>query len=473
MAIIYTYPLKATPILTDSVVITDSADDNKTKITSIQALFAAGLPGTGTVTSIKLDFASNAIDTGLRLWNTGGAAFTDTSQTYTTVATFEVGGTLNAGFGGTGQHTYTSGDILYYNATPSKLDILPKGADTQVLTLAGGLPTWAAPAGGGGTVTSVTTVNAIGASSGIKFLANPNPIIGAGVIDFEYLGNKGDILYADSTTSLKQLGAGLDRSVLTVVGGYPAWRDRLHVKDEGVTIDVSVDTMDFVGAGVTVTNTGGGPASGNVTVTIPGGGGGATAAGTFIPILVTQGADGTGTLLPIANQTYLEQYGRYYIQGDQLYIDFYIVFRPADEVSFTYPTETLGVSAWDELATNEVLGLQGIDPLAATLNTTQKNNAGVHITELFNDKEAVDEGWHKAPRGGKLNKFYGVGTDSAKSVAWFHWVKYANGAPPGYLPPVSLQYDTGSDPWTSSVDFEGGAHWTIAGSLNPINVLIL
>lgn len=38
MAIIYTYPLKTIPSLEDSIVITDSADSKKTKITSVQAL---------------------------------------------------------------------------------------------------------------------------------------------------------------------------------------------------------------------------------------------------------------------------------------------------------------------------------------------------------------------------------------------------------------------------------------------------
>ena len=38
MAIIYTYPLKPVPSLSDSIVITDSADSKKTKITSVQAI---------------------------------------------------------------------------------------------------------------------------------------------------------------------------------------------------------------------------------------------------------------------------------------------------------------------------------------------------------------------------------------------------------------------------------------------------
>lgn len=42
-----------------------------------------------------------------------------------------------------------SGDIFYVDATPNIVR-LAKGSDTEVLTLAAGLPSWAAPSGGGG-----------------------------------------------------------------------------------------------------------------------------------------------------------------------------------------------------------------------------------------------------------------------------------------------------------------------------------
>jgi len=42
----------------------------------------------------------------------------------------------------------TAGDVLYENNTP-ELARLPKGTDADVLTLASGLPSWSAPAGGG------------------------------------------------------------------------------------------------------------------------------------------------------------------------------------------------------------------------------------------------------------------------------------------------------------------------------------
>lgn len=52
-------------------------------------------------------------------------------------------------FGGTGQVAYATGDILYASAT-NTLSKLAVGSDTDILTLAGGVPTWAAAAAGGG-----------------------------------------------------------------------------------------------------------------------------------------------------------------------------------------------------------------------------------------------------------------------------------------------------------------------------------
>lgn len=287
MAIIYTYPLKATPILTDSVVITDSADDNKTKITSLQALFTAGLPGTGTVTSVKLDFDStNGTDTGLRLWD--GGAFIDTSQTITTTGSFEVGGVLFKTHGGTGHNAYSVGNILYDNGHPTRLEQLSIGLPGEVLTVNGGgtLPEWVAP--GTGTVTNVGATNAIGA--GIEFKSNPGAgITTTGTLDLSYSGSFGDILYADTPTSLAKLPAGIQGQVLSMDLSIPLiptpyWKDPLAVSNQSIIPAISKDTLsfDFVGAGVVATSA----VPGKVTVTIPGGGGGGGGNMAFSPVNV-------------------------------------------------------------------------------------------------------------------------------------------------------------------------------------------
>ena len=63
------------------------------------------------------------------------------------------GTAISAVKGGTGQTTYTTGDILYASSS-SALSKLAAGSNGYVLTMAGGVPTWASGAGGSGTVNS-------------------------------------------------------------------------------------------------------------------------------------------------------------------------------------------------------------------------------------------------------------------------------------------------------------------------------
>jgi len=67
------------------------------------------------------------------------------------------GVSIGAIYGGTGQTSYTTGDTLYASAsnTLSKLAI---GSTGQVLTVAGGVPTWSSPASGA-SITDDTTTN--------------------------------------------------------------------------------------------------------------------------------------------------------------------------------------------------------------------------------------------------------------------------------------------------------------------------
>jgi len=84
----------------------------------------------------------------------GTTGLTFTGGPVTTSGVITEGGTLNATHGGTGQTTYATGDILYASAA-NTLSKLPVGSNTQVLTLAAGVPSWATPAAAG-----VTTVGA-------------------------------------------------------------------------------------------------------------------------------------------------------------------------------------------------------------------------------------------------------------------------------------------------------------------------
>jgi len=95
------------------------------------------IAGTGTVTSVS----GAGGTTGLTL--TGGPI--------TTSGTLTIGGTLIAANGGTGQSSYTVGDILYASTTTA-LSKLAIGTSGQVLTVTAGVPTWAAAGSGSGDV---------------------------------------------------------------------------------------------------------------------------------------------------------------------------------------------------------------------------------------------------------------------------------------------------------------------------------
>lgn len=71
------------------------------------------------------------------------------------MASFAIGATVLQPFqGGTGISSYTTGDIIYSDATTS-LAVLGIGSTDEVLTVAGGVPTWAAGGAGSGDVTGV------------------------------------------------------------------------------------------------------------------------------------------------------------------------------------------------------------------------------------------------------------------------------------------------------------------------------
>lgn len=112
---------------------------------------AAGLPSWvtptgGTVTSVS--------GTAGRITSTGGATpVIDIDATYVGQASITTLGTVSIGvwngtavgptFGGTGQTTYATGDMLYASA-PNTLSKLAASTDGFTLVLAGGVPTWAA-----------------------------------------------------------------------------------------------------------------------------------------------------------------------------------------------------------------------------------------------------------------------------------------------------------------------------------------
>ena len=83
-----------------------------------------------------------------------------------------ISGTVLNVNGGTGFSTYATGDILYASAA----NVLSKrtiGSTNQVLTVVGGVPTWATPTGGTGTVTGVSVATANGFIGSATATATP------------------------------------------------------------------------------------------------------------------------------------------------------------------------------------------------------------------------------------------------------------------------------------------------------------
>lgn len=134
------------PDLTTLAALTATTDNF---IVSVASAWASRTPA-----QVKTTLSLNNVEnTALSTW-TGSANIT-TLGTITT-------GTWNATAigptkGGTGLTTYTAGDLIYSNSSNS-LAKLGIGSDGQVLTLASGLPTWAAAAGGAGALSALTAM---------------------------------------------------------------------------------------------------------------------------------------------------------------------------------------------------------------------------------------------------------------------------------------------------------------------------
>ena len=129
---------------------------------TLGAITPSSVASTGTVTGTNLS-GTNTGDQTITL--TGDVTGSGTGSFATTL------GTVPATKGGTGQTTITTGDVLYGSATNtiSKLGI---GSAGQVLTVAGGVPTWAAAGGGGATLNSYKEAVLLATTANITLSGN-------------------------------------------------------------------------------------------------------------------------------------------------------------------------------------------------------------------------------------------------------------------------------------------------------------
>jgi hypothetical protein len=127
---------------------------------------AAGGTGATTLTSNGVVYGNGTSPAGITAAGTTGQvliATTSGAPSWGSVPAGSITGTLPIANGGTGQTTAaaafnalnpmtTTGDIIY-EASASTAARLPVGSTGQVLTVAGGIPSWATPSTGGGTIT--------------------------------------------------------------------------------------------------------------------------------------------------------------------------------------------------------------------------------------------------------------------------------------------------------------------------------
>ena len=172
--------LTASPTTGDTIVNLDATLTGLTSVTSTD--FVGALTGNASGTSATVTSGTQAaITTAANLVTVG----TITSGTLSTGAVV-AGVTMTLG-------SDAEGDVYYRNAS-GVLTRLAAGSDTEVLTLASGIPSWAA-GGGSGTVTSV----AVSGTDGID-VDSGSPITGAGTITLGLSGIGNSALTNDSVS---------------------------------------------------------------------------------------------------------------------------------------------------------------------------------------------------------------------------------------------------------------------------------
>ena len=180
----------------------------------------------------------NTAASGYKLDVTGsvrGSSFSGSGSGLTGLSTSQISsGTLAFARGGTGQSSYSTGDILYYSgSTLSKLGI---GTSGEVLTVAGGNPTWAAASGGGG---------GGGATAGtVSIGKNSNQIdvtVSGGPYDYMYNQTSYDVYVTSSTFDTLNISTAMTHGQKLVLKFHTSASSNEMKFARGSSLSVNID----------------------------------------------------------------------------------------------------------------------------------------------------------------------------------------------------------------------------------------
>jgi hypothetical protein len=214
---------------------------------------------------------------------TGLTTFTGANNAlYSTGATTLTAGTLPVAAGGTGQTTAvaafnalnpmtTTGDIIY-EASPTTAARLPIGSTGQILTVAGGIPSWAANAGS----TTLTTTDFTATSGQTTFSVTYTPALLQGVYQ-----NGAKLGLADYTATN-------GTSVVLATGAVTG--DLIQVQYfSSLSTTTAVNTISFGSTGLTPSTATAGVVTVAGTLATTNGGTGLTTVGTNGQVLTSNG----------------------------------------------------------------------------------------------------------------------------------------------------------------------------------------
>lgn len=172
---------------------------------------------------------------------------------------------ISAVYGGTGQTGYAVGDLLYASTTTA-LSKLAAGTNGHVLTLAAGVPTWAAAGGGSGDVVgpASATADAVALYDGTTGKLLKDGVTIATIRSIPQNSKSADytLVLADAGGHIYHPSADTTARVWTIPANssvaYPIGTALTFVNDTSggvITIAITTDTLVLAGAGTTGSRT--------------------------------------------------------------------------------------------------------------------------------------------------------------------------------------------------------------------------